>query len=295
MSLHLTSHERSPEMVSQQLGSATEAVLQVRELQIRYGTGAKARLAVESVTFEIERGELACIVGPSGAGKTSLLRCVAGLQAPTSGEVIFEGGRVETPPEGMAVVFQDYGRSLFPWMTVLKNVTFPLASKGIPKKEREAIAKEVLDSVGLIDSTHAYPWQLSGGMQQRVAIARALAFHPHLLLMDEPFASLDAQSRAELEDLTLSINERLGVTIVFITHDIDEAVYLGDKVVVLSSAPSKVDRLYDVDLPKPRDQVTTKALPEYAHLRGEVVTRIHRRGRLSSTSLPHDRESRIAT
>lgn len=275
-------------MIPQHLDAPLQSqpVLQVRGLRISYGKGAKARLAVADVSFEVERGELACLVGPSGAGKTSLLRCIAGLQPPTGGEVMFEGSRVESPPEGMSVVFQDYGRSLFPWMTVLKNVTFPLASKGLPKKDRTRLAMEMLDSVGLADYTGAYPWALSGGMQQRVAIARALAFEPHLLLMDEPFASLDAQTRSELEDLTLNLNERLGVTIVFITHDIDEAVYLADKVVVLGNPPSTVDRLYEVDLPKPRDQVQTKSLPEYTHLRAEVVTRIHRGRRLSGSAPP---------
>lgn len=255
----------------------TEAVLSVRGIGVVYGTGATAKRAVAEIHFEAGQGEFVCIVGPSGAGKTTLLRCIAGLQMPTSGDVVFEGTVVTQPPERMAVVFQDYGRSLFPWMSVAHNVEFPLsAASKLPKARCRQIVADSLASVGLARFADAYPWQLSGGMQQRVAIARALAFGPDLLLMDEPFASLDAQTRADLEDLTLRINVERGVTVVFITHDIDEAVYLADKVVVLSAPPSRVEAESRVSLPKPRDHLRTKELPEYLHLRAEINARIRR-------------------
>jgi NitT/TauT family transport system ATP-binding protein len=266
-------------------GSAQDrqAVLSARGIGVVYGKGASAKTAVADISFEVHPGEFVCIVGPSGAGKTTLLRCIAGLQIPTTGEVFFEGAKVTRPPERMAVVFQDYGRSLFPWMTVWQNVDFPLSSaKKLSKTQREQVVADALASVGLAKFDSAYPWQLSGGMQQRVAIARALAFGSDLLLMDEPFASLDAQTRAELEDLTRRINAERDVTVVFITHDIDEAVYLSDKVVVLSKPPSRVEAEYSVALPKPRHQVKTKELPEYLRLRAEIMSRIQ------GNTLEHD-------
>jgi NitT/TauT family transport system ATP-binding protein len=170
----------------------------------------------------------------------------------------------------MAIVFQDYSRSLMPWLSVIDNVTLPLRSAGVPKKERKRIATEALAKVGLDDFTAAYPWQLSGGMQQRVAIARALAFGPKVIVMDEPFASVDAQTRADLEDLVLKVRDELGITVLLVTHDIDEAVYLADTVLVLSGKPASVEAMIPVDLPTPRDQLTTKAEHRFAELRGEV-------------------------
>jgi NitT/TauT family transport system ATP-binding protein len=167
------------------------------------------------------------------------------------------------------VVFQEYGRSLFPWLSAHGNVELPL--RHLPRAERHRRAAAALASVGLADVPDAYPWQLSGGMQQRVAIARALAYRPRVLLMDEPFASVDAQTRSDLEDLLLQVWERYAVTIVFVTHDIDEAVYLADRVLVLQ-APATVSLAADVDLPRPRDQIATKALPEFTRLRSELLS-----------------------
>jgi NitT/TauT family transport system ATP-binding protein len=178
---------------------------------------------------------------------------------------------VSGPPKDLAYVFQDYSRSLLPWMTVERNVSFPLRYKGMSKQDVKATTAEALDAVGLGNRHRAFPWQLSGGMQQRVAIARALAYRPRVLLMDEPFASVDAQTRSDLEDLLLKVWERYAVTIVFVTHDIDEAVYLADRVLVLK-APATVSLEAEVDLPRPRDQITTKALPEFARLRGELLS-----------------------
>jgi NitT/TauT family transport system ATP-binding protein len=245
-------------------------MLHVEHLKKSYGDVE----AIGDLTFDVEAGELVCIVGPSGCGKTTLLKCVAGLLAPTAGEITLEGRRVEGPPETMALVFQEYSRSLFPWMTVRQNVAFPLRRKRRPDAARAV--EEALGSVGLSGALDRYPWQLSGGMQQRVAIARALAYQPRILLMDEPFASVDAQTRADLEDLVLEVRQRYDVTIVFVTHDIDEAVYLSDRVVVLTPSPTHVQEVLDVSLPRPRDQVDTKELPEFARLRGHVWRSIKR-------------------
>jgi NitT/TauT family transport system ATP-binding protein len=213
-------------------------------------------------------------VGPSGCGKTTLLKCVSGLLPVTSGEVTLDGRRVTAPPEQMAVVFQEYGRSLFPWMRVDQNVRFPLRRKRMVRPEVERLVSEALAAVGLSEFARHYPWQLSGGMQQRVAIARALAYQPEILVMDEPFASVDAQTRADLEDLLLSVWEKFHVTILFVTHDIDEAVYMGDRILVLTRRPTVLEEIVEVDLPRPRDQVATKELPRFAHLRALVYRSI---------------------
>src|SRR5204863_7657141 len=186
------------------------------------------------------------------------------------------GKRVTSPPEDMALVFQEYGRSLMPWTSVRNNVLLPLRHKRLSREAREQLVEEAVGAVGLSGVLDRYPWQLSGGMQQRVAIARALAYKPSILLMDEPFASVDAQTRGDLEDLVLSVRERFGVTIVFVTHDIDESVYLADRIAVLTHAPTEVKELIPVDLPSPRDQIATKELPDFARLRAHVYRLIKR-------------------
>ncbi|WP_069812425.1 ABC transporter ATP-binding protein [Streptomyces sp. TP-A0874] len=243
----------------------------VRGLNKVYESAGRRVEAIGDITFSVARGEFACIVGPSGAGKTTLLKCLAGLLSPTAGEVRVDGNPVTGPPPGMAVVFQEYGRSLFPWKTVRQNVDLPLRQKGLSKERREQLVSESLAAVGLADSGHSYPWQLSGGMQQRVAIARAIAYEPQVLIMDEPFAAVDAQTRADLEDLVRSLWQSLGITTLFVTHDIDEAVYLGERVLVLSASPTHVLDDVRIDLPADRDQVTSRSTPEFAELR----TRVH--------------------
>jgi NitT/TauT family transport system ATP-binding protein len=223
------------------------------------------------VEVDVARGEFACVVGPSGAGKTTLLRTLAGLAQPTSGAALFEGTPLRSVPPGIGVVFQDYGRSLYPWLTVARNVELPLRVRGLQRTERAQRVAEVLASVGLPDAGRSYPWQLSGGMQQRVAIARSLAYRPDLLLMDEPFASVDAQTRFELEDLILRVRQEFGVTVVFVTHDIDEAVYLADRVIAISKSPGVVTEIVDITLTGARDQITTKADPAFAHYREHLL------------------------
>ncbi|HEY8545559.1 MAG TPA: ABC transporter ATP-binding protein [Acidimicrobiales bacterium] len=248
--------------------------LVVDRLRKTYGTGPAAVTALDEVSLEVRDGELLCVVGPSGCGKTTLLRCVAGLLPPTAGATHLDGEVVVAPPPAMALVFQDYSRSLLPWMTVHANVALPLRAHRVPRAERDRRAAEALAAVGLADQGRRHPWQLSAGMQQRVAIARALAYRPDVLLLDEPFASVDAQTRAELQDLLLEVWERHRLTVLFVTHDIDEAVYLGDRVAVLSRSPSRVKEVVEVDLPRPRDQLTTHARPEFALLRNRIFASI---------------------
>ena len=259
-------------------------MLDVRGLHQVYAGRDRPVEALREVTFAVSPGELVCLVGPSGCGKTTLLRCLAGLLQPTAGEVRVEGSPVTGPSPGMAVVFQEYGRSLLPWLTVAANVELPLRHRrGLDRGARAGLVARSLAAVGLPDAARAYPWQLSGGMQQRVAIARALAYEPRLLLMDEPFAAVDAQTRADLEDLIRSIWRSTGVTILFVTHDIDEAVYLGGRVVVLSSSPTVVQDDVTVDLPAERDQIETRAQHRFVELRRHVYAEIRTAQRGSRT------------
>jgi NitT/TauT family transport system ATP-binding protein len=252
------------------------AILEIEHLGKTYGAGEKATHAVGDVTFSVEDGEFVCVVGPSGCGKTTLLKCVAGLLPPSRGEVRLRGRRVTEPPEQLALVFQEYSRSLMPWLSVRNNVLLPLRHKRLGRGERGRLVEESLESVGLTRFIDHYPWQLSGGMQQRVAIARALAYQPSVLLMDEPFASVDAQTRGDLEDLILQVRDEYGITILFVTHDIDESVYLADNVVVLTHSPTEVKDTVPVDLPKPRDQIATKELADFMQLRAHVYRLIKR-------------------
>ena len=251
-------------------------MLEVEHLRKIYDGHGRSVEALRDLTFRVGAGELVCLVGPSGCGKTTLLKCVSGLLAPTSGRVVLEGMPVSGAPANMAVVLQEYGRSLFPWMSVSANVELPLKQKKLPRARRREMVGRALDAVGLADAGAAYPWQLSGGMQQRVAIARAIAYEPHILLMDEPFAAVDAQTRAELEDLVRRIWAEFAMTILFVTHDIDEAVYLGQRVVILSSSPTVVQEDLVVDLPADRDQLTTRAQPRFTELRGHVYEQIQK-------------------
>jgi NitT/TauT family transport system ATP-binding protein len=251
-------------------------VLQVQSLRKVYDGHGRRVEALRDVTFSVNAGEFVCVVGPSGAGKTTLLRLLGGLITATSGAVSVAGKAVSGPPDDLAIVFQEYGRSLFPWQRVAANVELPLKAKGLPKVERQRLVAESLAAVGLADSANAYPWQLSGGMQQRVAIARAIAFQPRVLLMDEPFAAVDAQTRADLEDLVRSVWQRFGMTLVFVTHDIDESVYLGERVIVLSAAPTVVMEDLTVDLPAERDQLSTRSDPRFVELRGHIYSLVQK-------------------
>jgi len=253
-----------------------ETLLKVEHLKKVYESTTGNVEAIGDISFEMGSGELVCIVGPSGCGKTTLLKCIAGLLRPTAGTVELDGRRVSGPPANMALVFQEYGRSLYPWLTVRGNVELPLKHKKLPGSERDRLVQDAIAAVGLEHAVKSYPWQLSGGMQQRVAIARAVAYQPEVLIMDEPFAAVDAQTRADLEDLVRSLHLERGMSILFVTHDIDESVYLGERVIVLSKSPTWVQEDLAIDLAATRDQITTRALPRFTELRTHVYEQIQR-------------------
>ena len=253
-----------------------KAMVSVDHLNKVYESKERRVEAIGDLSFEVNQGDFTCIVGPSGAGKTTLLKCLAGLLKPTSGSVRVNGHEVTEPPEEMAVVFQEYGRSLFPWKTVRENVALPLRERNIPKLERDRTVVAALKSVELDHVGDSYPWQLSGGMQQRVAIARAVAYQPKVMVLDEPFAAVDAQTRADLEDLMLHLWSELGLTLIFVTHDIDEAVYLGQRVLVLSASPTRILDDVVIDIPSPRSQAKTRIEPRFAELRTRVYAGIQR-------------------
>ncbi len=253
---------------------APAPVLEARGLTKRYGDGDQQRAVLQGVNLSLAANEFVCIVGHSGTGKTTLLRCLTGLLAPSEGTVSFKGEPVTGPPEGLAIVFQDYSRSLLPWLSVERNIALPLEGKGHVREERERRVAEAIDAVGLSAHAKKLPHELSGGMQQRVAIARALAYQPTVLVMDEPFASVDAQTRSELEDLTLRLKDQFHTSVLLVTHDVDEAVYLADRVIVLGGAPARVVRSEETGLGPDRDQIETKATPRFAEVRAEILREI---------------------
>lgn len=253
------------------MNSANGVALRVSRLVKRYAEDGPA--ALSDVSFDVPEGELLAVVGPSGSGKTTLLRLLSGLSRPSEGTVLLDGQAVMRPPREIALVFQDYSRSLFPWLSVIRNVMFPLRGLGLTRGERVARAEAVLEEVGLERVGRKHPWQLSGGMQQRVAIARALVSDPEILLLDEPFASVDALTRAELQDVLLRLHANSAhrsVTIVHVTHDIDEAAYLADRVLVLGSAPGRVVGMIEVGLSRPRSQTATRSSSRFLAVRNEI-------------------------
>ncbi len=253
-------------------------LLSVKNISKEFVSSNQRTFAIDKTGFEVKEREFISVVGPSGCGKTTLLMMLSGLMPPTSGEIILKGSKVDTHPPGLILLFQDYSRSLLPWRKVLKNVCFGLELKRQRRwfngQDLKKQAEKYLEAVGLLRFKNHYPWQLSGGMQQRVAIARALACEPTLMLMDEPFGSLDAQTRAELEDFLLRIWERFRQTIIFVTHDIEEGVYLSDRVIVLAESPSRIVKEFQNDLPRPRDQIETRTDPRFLEIRNEILRMI---------------------
>jgi NitT/TauT family transport system ATP-binding protein len=257
--------------------SVTDELIEVEGIRKAFAVGSGETLAIENVSLSMAEGEFLSLVGPSGCGKTTLLRAISGLLKIDAGEIRHRGRKVEGVLPTLQVVFQEYNRSLFPWLSVDRNVRFPL--KGVPKAEADERVGDALRVVGLEDFAGHYPWQLSGGMQQRVAIARSVAAQAEILLMDEPFASVDAQTRISLEMMLLELWDRLSISVLFVTHDIEEAILLSDRVLVLSQRPSSVIAEIDVDLPRPRDQLKTKELPRFLELREEIYALVGLRAR----------------
>jgi NitT/TauT family transport system ATP-binding protein len=229
-------------------------VIEVRGVSVSFGT----KRVLTDIGFRVEAGEFLCIVGPSGCGKTTLLRLLAGLVAPTAGQIQVAGEQVRGPARERAIVFQDYSKALLPWRTVAGNVELSLEASGVPGAERSRRVEGLLAKMGLAQAARQYPGQLSGGMQQRVQIARALAQQPTVLLMDEPFGALDAITRQGLQDELARLVAEHGTTVVFITHDLEEAIYLGDRVIVLEANPGRIAERIAVDIARPRSQLETR-------------------------------------
>ena len=258
--------------------SGTAPYLRLHGIRKSFGTGEGATLAIGGVDLEVRQGEFLAVIGPSGCGKSTLLQIAAGLAPPSEGSVSFEGRDVQSPPAGIVYLFQQYGKSLFPWRRVIDNVAFAIEHRpGMTREKAREESRRYLDMVDLGDAARKFPFQLSGGMQQRVAIARALAAQPRVLLMDEPFSSVDALTRLDLHALVLRLWQQQRFTAVLVTHDVDEAVFLADRVAVLSRRPSRVVELVETGLPRPRDNLATRELPRFIELRHHLLEQLLRR------------------
>jgi NitT/TauT family transport system ATP-binding protein len=271
---------------------ADDAEIAIRGLSLAYDVrrskkegGATSLLALDDINLDIRRGEFLSIVGPSGCGKSTLLYILAGLIKKTAGSAKIEGMEVVAPTLHTGIIMQAY--ALFPWRTVQKNVEFGLEIKKVGKQERRQIAADFLEMVGLSEFASRYPYELSGGMKQRVAIARALAYDPEVLLMDEPFAAVDEQTRGQLHEQLLSIWEKTGKTIVFVTHSIEESIFLSDRVVILTPSPGRVKETIDIDLPRPRP-AELKSSAEFAVYRKQVWQLLQNHGELIEEILLED-------
>ncbi|MGA2394171.1 MAG: ABC transporter ATP-binding protein [Candidatus Lustribacter sp.] len=253
--------------------------LQIDSITKTFGSGVGQVEAIASFSLDVEAGEFLSIVGPSGCGKSTLLQIVAGLMPPTSGRVLLGGRDVTGEPAHMVYLFQQYAKSLLPWMTVEANVGFGFEHRGKFTPEQARVrCREYLDMVGLGDVAHRYPWQLSGGMQQRVAIARALSAQPRVLLLDEPFSSVDALTRLELHALILELWEKQQFTAILVTHDVDEAVFLADRVAMLTQRPATLFGVMETELPRPRRPVETNELPRFLEVRHRLLGHLLAKG-----------------
>jgi NitT/TauT family transport system ATP-binding protein len=270
-------------VLDEEKAATTRPAVQVRSaevcflaaLGVRHAFGGRQGMlvALEHVDLQVAEGEFLAVLGPSGCGKSTFLQILAGLIVPTGGEIVLSGQRVQGPPPGVVYLFQQYNKSLFPWRTVAGNVAFALrrnnGNRRTRAKKRDH-CRHYLKMVGLADFEDHYPWQLSGGMQQRVAIARALAAEPSVLLMDEPFSAVDALTRMELQALILDIWRNTRLTVILVTHDVDEAVFLSQRIAVLSPRPATISRVIETGLPYPRDMVQTRELPRFLELRHDL-------------------------
>jgi NitT/TauT family transport system ATP-binding protein len=251
------------------VGKRGQTLFECNDVCLELAHHGGRRLIIDRLSLDVKAGEFLTIVGSSGTGKTTLLRLLGGLVAATGGSIRFRGAPVVGAPPEVVVVFQDYSNALLQWRSVARNVSLGVEAH----LDRSAVAQrvgEALQMVGLERNADDYPWQLSGGMQQRVQIARALALKPQVMLMDEPFGALDAMTKAALQDELLQVHARTGTSFVFITHDIEEAVYLGDRVVVLAGPPGRIHKVVPISLPRPRDQIATRQAPEFLQHRLDI-------------------------
>jgi sulfonate transport system ATP-binding protein len=248
--------------------SVAGSAIELRGIEIHFGDGKTAVRAVSQLDLDVAPGEFVSVLGPSGCGKSTLIGAIAGFTPISAGELRVDGQPVSTPGPERGVVFQHH--TLFPWKTVLRNVEFGLKMRGAGPAERRSAAHAILKTVGLADFLHHYPWQLSGGMQQRVSLARVLVNRPRVTLMDEPFCALDAQTRLQMQELLLALWHDYHITVVFVTHDVDEAIFLSDRIVVLTERPGRVKAELSVDLPRPRtrDLLTS---PEFMRLKRHAL------------------------
>ena len=246
--------------------------LEVKNLGKSFESPTGEVVALKDINFKTHKREFVCVIGPSGCGKSTLIRILAGLETPTSGEVLLNGKAVHGPGPDRGMVFQGY--TLFPWLTVLRNVMFGLLQSGHSKENAEQDARQWIDLVGLTKFVNSYPHELSGGMKQRVAIARALANQPGILLMDEPFGALDAQTRSKMQSYLMDIWKNIDITILFITHDLDEAIYLADRILVLKAHPGEVQELIEVPVPQPRSPEQLLS-PEFLATKKRLEELIH--------------------
>ena len=247
-----------------------DAIFSLRDVSVALPSGGEQRTILADINLDVRSGEVIAIVGPSGTGKTTLLRIHSGLLAPSAGSVLLKGEQVTGPSSDAVTVFQDYSSALLPWRNVARNVGLPLEGK-TSKADRAQRVGRALEVVGLADRAGEYPWRLSGGMQQRVQIARALVLEPKVLLMDEPFGALDAITKSSLHDQLLEVQATTGATIIFITHDVEEAVYLSDRVMVIHDTPGRIVHEVPTRLTRPRDQIATRDEPRYHELRHELA------------------------
>jgi NitT/TauT family transport system ATP-binding protein len=261
-------------------------ILRVSGVHKSFTAASGSTVALNGIDLDVATGSFVSIIGPSGCGKSTLLQIMAGLVEPSKGTVFYGENPVNGPPAGVLYVFQQYTRSLFPWKTVRSNVAFGLENMGtMSRPEIDARTRELIGLVKLTGFERHYPWQLSGGMQQRVAIARALACRPAVLLMDEPFSAVDALTRAGLQELVLSLWRELNLTVIFVTHDVDEGVYLSTRVVALSRAPAAIAVDFPIELPRPQDQIATRALPTYLEYRARLLARLFADEGLNTTEV----------
>lgn len=244
-------------------GIQAKTLISFRDISLQLG----GHQILQNIDLDIEEGEFVCVVGHSGCGKTTMLRLIAGLLHAQSGQVLYDGNPITGPRQDIAIVFQDYGNALLPWRTAAGNVSLALEASGMPKPQRAERIQDLLQKMGLESHADKYPSQMSGGMQQRLQIARCLAQRPSVLLMDEPFGALDAMTRQALQDEVLAITATTKATVFFVTHDLEEAIYLGDRVIGLRANPGRVAEIFNVRLPKPRNQLTSREDPEFVRLR----------------------------